>query len=186
MVVRPHAPPLTVEEYKNLPETGPRYQLIEGDLYMAPAPNRFHQDISRNLQGALDRYLERHPIGILYNAPFDVYLTNTDVFQPDLLVVLNPNRSILTDAGAEGPPDLVVEILSPKTRQLDLVNKKRVYARLGVKELWIIDPEPGTVAVYRFEQSQVDAVEVLFPSDTITTPLLHGFSIRAASIFRRP
>jgi Uma2 family endonuclease len=45
MIVRPDAPPLTVEEYKNLPETGPRYQLIEGDLYMAPAPNRFHQDI---------------------------------------------------------------------------------------------------------------------------------------------
>lgn len=55
MVVRPHAPPLAVEEYKNLPKTGPRYQLIEGDLYVAPAPNRFHQDISRNLQGALDR-----------------------------------------------------------------------------------------------------------------------------------
>ena len=80
---------------------------------MAPAPNRFHQDVSRNLQGALDRYLEANPIGVFYNAPFDVYLTNTDVFQPDLLVVLNPNRSILTDAGAEGPPDLVVEILSP-------------------------------------------------------------------------
>jgi hypothetical protein len=60
MVVRPHAPPLTVEEYKNLPETGPRYQLVEGGLYMAPPLNRFHQDISRNLQGALDRYLENH------------------------------------------------------------------------------------------------------------------------------
>ena len=153
---------------------------------MAPAPNRFHQDISRNLQGALDRYLEANPIGVLYDAPFDVYLTNTDVFQPDLLVVLNPNRSILTDAGAEGPPDFVVEILSPKTRQLDLVNKKRVYARLGVKELWIIDPEPATIAIYRFDQNQADPVEVLFPNDTIATPLLPGFSIRVASIFRRP
>ncbi|MBW0000463.1 MAG: Uma2 family endonuclease [Verrucomicrobia bacterium] len=186
MVVRPHAPPLTVEEYKNLPETGPRYQLIEGDLYMAPAPNRFHQDVSRNLQGALDRYLEANPIGVFYNAPFDVYLTNTDVFQPDLLVVLNPNRSILTDAGAEGPPDLVVEILSPKTRQLDLVNKKRVYARLGVKELWIIDPEPGTIAIHRFVQNQTDPVGVLYPHDTLTTSLLPGFSVKAASIFRRP
>src|SRR3954453_19688664 len=182
MVVRPYAPPLTVEEYKILPETGPRYQLIEGDLYMAPAPNRFHQDISRNIQGALDRYLETNPIGVLYNAPFDVYLTNTDVFQPDLLVVLNPNRSIMTDAGAEGPPDFVVETLSPKTRQLDLVNKKRLYARLGVKELWIIDPEPGTIAIHRFEQGQVDPVGVLFPSDTITTPLLPGFSMKVASI----
>jgi Uma2 family endonuclease len=68
MIVRPHAPLLTVAEYKNLPETGPRYQLIEGDLYMAPAPNRFHQDISRNLPGALDRYLETNPIGILWKS----------------------------------------------------------------------------------------------------------------------
>jgi Uma2 family endonuclease len=186
MVVRPHAPPLTVEEYKNLPETGPRYQLIEGDLYLAPGPNRFHQDISRNLQGGLHRYLESNPIGILYNAPFDVYLTEIDVFQPDLIVVLNPNRSILTDAGAEGPPDFVVEILSPKTRQLDLVNKKRVYARLGVKELWIIDPEAGTVTIYRFEQNPDEPAGVLYPSDTIDTPLLPGFSMQVSAVFRRP
>ena len=56
MIVRPYAPPLTVAEYRNLPETGPHYQLIEGDLYMAPAPNRFHQDISRNLEVVLANY----------------------------------------------------------------------------------------------------------------------------------
>ena len=186
MIVRPHAPPLTVAEYKNLPETGPRYQLIEGDLYMAPAPNRFHQDISRNLQRALDRYLEKNPVGVLYNAPFDVYLTDTDVFQPDLLVVLNPNRSILTDAGAEGPPDLVVEILSPKTRQLDLVNKKRVYARLGIKELWIIDPEAVTLTVFQFERDPAEPVRILTETGTATSPLLPGFSLKVPSVFRRP
>ena len=153
---------------------------------MAPAPNRFHQDISRNLQGALDRYLDTNPIGILYNAPFDVYLTNVDVFQPDLIVVLNPNRFILTDAGAEGPPDFVVEILSQKTRQLDLVNKKRVYARLGVKELWIIDPEASTVVVHRFEQNPAEPVNIWIDTDTACTPLLPGFLIKVASIFRRP
>src|ERR1700738_2881870 len=108
MPVNTNFPPLTVENYKLLPETGPRYQLIEGDLYMAPAPNRFHQDISRNLEVALAIYLSEHPIGVLYDAPFDVYLSEIDVFQPDLLVVLNENRGILTDAGAEGPPDFVV------------------------------------------------------------------------------
>jgi len=63
------------------------------------------------------------------------------VFQPDLLIVLNENLGILTDAGAEGVPAFVVEVLSPKTRQLDLVNKERIYLRMGAKELWIIDPE---------------------------------------------
>lgn len=108
-------PLLTVENYKILPETGPRYQLIEGDLYMAPAPNRYHQDISRNLEYILLEYLEKHPIGKLYDAPFDVYLDQYNVFQPDILVVLNDRLAILTEAGAEGAPDFVVEVLSPKT-----------------------------------------------------------------------
>ncbi|MEP6956748.1 MAG: Uma2 family endonuclease, partial [Chthoniobacterales bacterium] len=111
-------PLLTVENYKILPETGPRYQLIEGDLYMAPAPNRYHQEIAVNLEYILRGYIEKNPVGKLYHAPFDVYLDDYNVFQPDVLVVLNEQLSILTDAGAEGAPDFVVEILSPKTARL--------------------------------------------------------------------
>jgi Uma2 family endonuclease len=184
MIVRPYAPPLTVAEYKNLPETGPRYQLIEGDLYMAPAPNRFHQDISRNLGVILANYLAAHPIGVLYSAPFDVYLTDIDVFQPDLLIVLNESRRILTDAGAEGAPDFVVEVLSPKTRQLDLINKKRTYARMGVKELWIIDPEPKDLTVYRFDQDPTEPVMKGSKHEEVTSPLLPGIVIGLAEIFR--
>ena len=144
-------PLLTVENYKILPETGPRYQLIEGDLYMAPAPNRYHQDISRNLEYILLDYLEENPIGKLYDAPFDVYLDQYNVFQPDILVVLNDRLSILTDAGAEGAPDFVVEILSPKTARLDKDNKRRVYAtsgrnRKGVKAYYRCAREAGVNA----------------------------------------
>jgi Uma2 family endonuclease len=185
MIVRPYAPLLTVAEYRNLPETGPRYQLVEGDLYMAPAPNRFHQDISRNLQVVLTNYLLAYPIGVLYDAPFDVYLTEIDVFQPDLLIVLNDNRGILTDAGAEGAPDFVVEILSPKTRQLDLVNKKRVHARMGVKELWIIDPDQKEVTVYRFDQDPTEPVAKISGQGDVSSPLLPGLTIPPQDIFRR-
>ena len=185
MIVRPHAPPLTVAEYRNLPETGPRYQLIEGYLYMAPAPNRFHQDVSRNLMITLANYLSIHPIGVLYDAPFDVYLTDIDVFQPDLLIVLNENRGILTEAGAEGAPDFVVEVLSPKTRQLDLVNKKRVYARMGVKELWIIDPDQKELALYRFDQDPIEPMAKLGGQEEVSSPLLPGLAIRLPDIFRR-
>jgi Uma2 family endonuclease len=185
MIVRPNAPPLTVAEYENLPETGPRYQLIEGDLYMAPAPNRFHQDISRNLEVILANYLSTHPIGVLYDAPFDVYLTDIDVFQPDLLIVLNENRAILTDGGAEGAPDLVVEVLSPKTRQLDLVNKKRVYARMGVKELWIIDPDERDLTTYRFDQDPTEPMARISGQREVSSPLLPGLAIPLADIFRQ-
>jgi Uma2 family endonuclease len=63
MPVNTNFPPLTVENYKLLPETGPRYQLIQGDLYMAPAPNRFHQEISRNLEFELQGYLKHNRSG---------------------------------------------------------------------------------------------------------------------------
>jgi Uma2 family endonuclease len=183
--VNTNFPPLTVENYKLLPETGPRYQLIQGDLFMAPAPNRFHQEISRNLQFELHSYLKRNPIGKLFDAPFDVYLDEVNVFQPDLIVVLNERLEILTEAGAEGAPDLVVEILSPKTRHLDLVNKKQEYARAGVKELWIIDPEPRSITIYQFASDGVEKTRQLVEEDALSTDLLPGFHLASETIFER-
>jgi Uma2 family endonuclease len=185
MPVNTHFPPLTVENYKLLPETGPRYQLIQGDLYMAPAPNRFHQEISRNLQFELHSYLKRNPIGKIFNAPFDVYLDEINVFQPDILIVLNQQLGILTEEGAEGAPELVVEILSPKTRRLDLVNKKLEYARAGVKELWIIDPEPRSLAIHQLTSDGVEKIRQLGEGDNLSTDLLPGFNVAVETIFER-
>jgi Uma2 family endonuclease len=185
MIVRPDAPPLTVKHYRNLPETGPRYQLIDGDLYIAPAPSRFHQDISRNLEFILLRYLANNPLGVLYHAPFHVYLTETDVFQPDIVIILNENRHILTDAGTEGPPDFVVEILSPKTRTLDLENKKRTYARLRVNELWIIDPVPHELLRFAFELDRENAVQRFTAKERVSTPLLPGLIVELEEVFRQ-
>ena len=185
MPVNTNFPPLTVENYKLLPETGPRYQLIQGDLYMAPAPNRFHQEISRNLQFGLHSYLKSNPIGKLFNAPFDVYLDEVNVFQPDIIVVLNDRLGILSEQGAEGAPELVVEILSPKTRRLDLVNKKQEYARAGVRELWIIDPEPRTIMIYQFAPDGVERLRQVDQSGALSTDLLPGFELAAETIFER-
>ncbi len=178
-------PLLTVENYKILPENGPRYQLIEGDLYMAPAPNRYHQDISRNLEYILLDYLEEHPIGKLYDAPFDVYLDEHNVFQPDIVVVTNERLGILTDAGAEGAPDFVVEILSPKTARLDREQKRRVYARTGVKELWIIAPETRTIEIFHLADDAAVAARREGESDRFESPLFPGLQFDAAVIFAR-
>ena len=185
MPVNTNFPPLTVENYKLLPETGPRYQLIQGDLYMAPAPNRFHQEISRNLQFELHTYLKGNPIGKLFDAPFDVYLDEINVFQPDILVVLKERLGILTEEGAEGAPDLVIEILSPKTRRLDLANKKQEYARAGVKELWIIDPEPRTIMIHQFASGGVENLRQINEKDRLSTDLLPGFNLASETIFER-
>jgi Uma2 family endonuclease len=90
---RPHAPSLTEEDYYNLPDNGMRYQLIEGELYMAPAPNLYHQTISGNLEFIFRAYLEQNPLGILLHAPFDVVFHGESIWQPDIFVVLNAKSS---------------------------------------------------------------------------------------------
>jgi Uma2 family endonuclease len=176
---------LTADDYRSMPETGPRYQLIDGDLIMSPAPNRYHQDITRNLEFLLLKYLEKRPIGKLYHAPFDVYLTQFNVFQPDILFVAKGRLSILTDAGAEGAPNLVIEILSPRTAILDRESKRKVYAREGVEELWLIDPACESITVFRLQENPEEPAAVYRLKDTLGSPCLPGFKLRARDIFRQ-
>jgi Uma2 family endonuclease len=176
-------PLLTQEDYNLLPETGPHYQLVEGQLHVAPTPNRFHQDICISLGYLLLKYLKSHPIGTVYHAPLSVCLDKHNVFQPDVFVVLNDRLSILTDAGAEGAPDFVVEILSPKTARLDRDNKRRVYATSGVRELWIIAPESRTIEVYLLAQDPANPVATHGETDTFESALFPGLRFNAAKIF---
>ena len=150
---------------------------------MAPAPNRFHQDISRNLEFILLKYLEQHPIGKLYDAPFDVYLTEHNVFQPDIVFVSKSRFRILTKEGAKGAPDLVVEVLSPKTARLDLDFKKKVYASTGVVELWIIDPKRKVIDFFLLQQDSQKPTARYRESDTFASALFPGLKICAAEIF---
>jgi Uma2 family endonuclease len=168
-----------------LPDAGPRYQLIEGDLFMAPAPNRYHQEVSGNIFLLLAKYLEKHPIGKLYTAPFDVYFDEINVHQPDLVFVSKKNRSVLTSAGAEGAPDFLVEILSLKTAELDKKPKRRVFARSGVKELWIIDPDTKRVHVYFLQKDAERPTAIHTEKDTFTSPHFPGLKIKCATIFKR-
>jgi len=177
--------PLTVEDYRQLPETGPRYQLIEGDLYMAPAPNRYHQDISLNITVMLANFLAKHRSGKLYEAPFDVYFDEFNAYQPDIIFVSKKNLEILTDAGAEGAPDFIVEILSPKTALLDKKHKRKVFARSGVKELWFVDPETRQVDIYFLQKDAEHPAATYSDKDTFTSPHFPGLNIKGATIFKR-
>lgn len=176
---------MTVHDYRLMPEAGPRYQLVQGRFYMSPAPNRFHQQIVLNIAYLIRHFLKDNPIGQVYISPFDVFLTDIDAYQPDVLYVSNANAVILTDAGAEGPPDLAIEVLSPKTAYLDKGTKRDVYARTGVKELWMIDPATLKVSVYRL-QTDADTPEASYDAQAeFTSPLLPGLTIQCADIFRK-
>lgn len=174
----------TVEDYRATPE-GTRYQLVEGELLMSPSPNRFHQDIVWNISQILGTYLSKNRIGRAYFAPFDVFLTEHNVFQPDVLFVLSANFDRFRDDGLHGPPDLAIEVLSPSTAQLDKKNKRRVYAQVGVKELWLVDPLLLQIQVYDFSRDIAKPVALIEENETFSSALLPGLVFAAAEIFKR-
>jgi Uma2 family endonuclease len=131
-----------------------------------------------------DTYLARRPIGELSFAPVDVYLSERDVVQPDLLFISNARRGIIAEDGVHGAPDLVIEILPPSTAPLDEGSKRRVYALSGVKELWLVDPLENCIRKWRFDENPNDATE--FGVTTVMRSIeLPGFELSVAGVFRR-
>jgi Uma2 family endonuclease len=179
------ARPITRYEYVLVPEGAPRQELIEGDLVMAPSPSSFHQDILLNLAIIFRNFLREHPIGKVYVAPLDTYLSDINVFQPDLLFVRKQNLKIIEEHGLEGAPDLVVEILSKSNSRFDLGPKRSVYARTGVEELWIIDPAKRTLALYRLADNADTPLATYKAKQKFTSEVLPGLTIDLAKVFAK-
>ena len=137
----------TIADYEALPEGSP-YQLVEGELIMSPAPGVEHQQTSINISHRLYSFLKQRGIGRVLYAPLDVYIDEENAYQPDIVVILKGSKARITRKGVYGPPDVVVEILSPSTAYYDLTQKKDVYERSGVREYWIVDPLRRTFEVY--------------------------------------
>lgn len=166
---------LTYEDYARLPDER-RYELIEGELFMVPSPDFSHQSILRNLGFALWHFIKRDSLGLVFYAPFDVILTEHDVIQPDIVFVSNERRSILTEKNIQGGPDLVVEILSSGTRERDILVKKGLFARHGVREYWIVDPVGKSIEVMVLKEDRFTTYGIFFLEDNLESPLLPGFN----------
>ncbi len=138
----------SVADYNRLPEGTP-IQLIDGEFIMSPSPIRKHQRISMRLAAQLYNVVLPRNLGEVYTAPFDVHVSRHDVYQPDILFVASEHLGIIEEDGVHGPPDLVIEVLSPSTAGFDLLLKKDAYEKFGVKEYWIVDPNDKTVECFR-------------------------------------
>ena len=162
-VANPHIR-FTYEDYHSLPEDmGRRYELLDGELYLAPAPTISHQIIILNLELGIAPYVSAHRLGILLHAPVDVVLgqgREREVVQPDLLFVSRARLTILSAHEVRGAPDLVVEVLSPGTAGRDRGYKRHLYGRHGVHEYWVLDPAARTVEVYRADADAYDVPRV--------------------------
>jgi Uma2 family endonuclease len=139
-----------IEAYQALPE-GAKYQLVEGKIIEMPAPLIQHQELSMQLIMLLGNHIFNNKLGRFFHAPFDVYFSETNVYQPDILFVSNERVGIIERRGVMGAPDLIIELLSEGTESIDKKKKLRTYQQHGVKEYFIIDPEDDEVISYYLE-----------------------------------
>jgi len=139
---------LTYKDYEALPADGRRYEIHEGELSVTPAPSPRHQRIIGKLYKVLDQHVNARGLGEILFAPIDVILGETTVVQPDLVYLDTTRLHLVSGRGIEGPPTLVVEILSPATTLIDRGTKRQLYARHGVPYYWIVDPEARTIEAH--------------------------------------
>ena len=172
----------TYEDYLQLPEDR-RYEIVDGDLFMVPAPTPYHQRVSRKLGRFLDDHVSERKLGEIFYAPCDLLLTEFDVVQPDIFYVSTERLSIIKEKNIQGAPDLVVEILSKGTEQRDRGIKQKLYLRVGVKEYWIVDPDRRTIEVMTLGPEGYVPAGAYREQHTLQSPLLPGLTIPLARIF---
>ena len=175
-------PRLTYQDYANL-EGDERYELLDGELILLPSPNTAHQMASMKIGYRMFSFVEENDLGWVFDAPFDVLFTDTDVVQPDILFVSNEREHIRTPANIQGAPDLIVEILSPSSSRRDWRDKRGLYAEHGVKEYWIVDPANHIVYVMLLRDGVLEIKETYTEGDTVASTTLDGFSIGLNEIF---
>jgi len=142
----------TYTDYQKLPEGAP-VQLINGDFVESPSPTVDHQHVIKVLFYSVYD-LERQGKGKVFFAPLDVYLAESETYQPDVIFISEARSKIIGEKKIEGAPDIVMEILSPSTAYYDLRHKKYIYCKSGVKEYWIIDPIERVIEVYENKDRQ--------------------------------
>jgi Uma2 family endonuclease len=182
MVVSQTAPKLTYQDYLSTSDDE-RYELLDGQLVMVPAPNMDHQDIVTNLGTALSVFVKEQELGRLYFAPTDVVLSDTDVVQPDLIFVSKEREQVRTPANIQGAPDLIVEILSPSSATRDWRDKRELYARHGVREYWVVDPSNKIVSIMLLQDGVLEIKGAYVAGDTVASSTLEGFSVALDDIF---
>ena len=174
---------LTYDDYCELPNDRNRYEILDGELSVTPAPTTKHQISLGNLYRILSTHVFANHTGRLLLAPTDVILAATTVVQPDLVFVGNDRSQVVTTRGVEGAPTLVVEILSPTTHRTDRVTKAQLYARHNVPNYWLIDPDQRTLEVYELVIDHYDLAASARDAEVFAPSLFPGLSIQLSDLW---
>lgn len=176
---------LTYEDLRAFPDDNLRRELIDGELIVTAAPATRHQRVVAKLVHRLYAYCEEHG-GEVLPAPFDIYFSETNVVEPDVVYVRPENRGRFERRFFRSAPDLVVEVSSPSARRLELIRKRELYERFAVPEYWFVDLEAERVEVYRLEQDRYGHPLLFARGETVDTPQAPGFALAIDDLLGPP
>jgi Uma2 family endonuclease len=175
--------PLTYNDLLAMPDDGQRYEIIDGELLVNPAPTWNHQRVLLELTRLIDDFARETGTGKLVFAPFDVILGPHDIVEPDLVFIASEQGHYPGDHNSvEGAPALVVEVISPSSRQSDRVKKLLLYARAGVREYWIADPGERTLIINVLQGENYVPVQPE-AAGRLSSRALPGLHVDPAAIF---
>ena len=175
---------LTYEDYRNTPDDQ-RYELLDGALVVLPTPNIAHQRVLGDLSFALHDFVREKRVGAAF-LRVAVVLADTNVVEPDITFVSASRMDIVESDNIRGAPDLVVEIISPSNPERDVVRKRDIYARNGVGEYWIVDPEARSIRVMTLEGSTYSIIGEYGAGDQLTSAALKGLRLEVEGVFAAP
>lgn len=160
-----------------------RYEVVDGELLMTPAPTPHHQQVALTLARRFADFVESRRLGTILIAPCDVVLSEINVFQPDILLISVERRALIEEKKIAGAPDLVVEVLSPSTEQRDRIAKAKQYARFGVREMWLVDPAAKTIEVLVQTAEGFRREGLYGAGQTVRSAILVGLEFPLDSVF---
>ena len=167
---------LTYSDYA-AKDDGFRYELINGELLMAPAQSTFHQESHSYLSLIVMNFVKKNNLGKVYLVPTDVYLDEFNTVQPDILFISKDNLSKIKRNAIYGAPDFVVEIISPYSIHRDRYLKKELYEKHGVKEFWLLDIENKSIEVFNNNNGHFDLYSLTVENGKIESNLFPDLDI---------
>lgn len=177
----------TYKDYLELPkEPGHRFEVLEGELVKDPMPDVTHQRVVRRLQRLLEDYFwQADAEGEVFNAPLDVTLAADTVVQPDIFYIAGTQKEIVKERRIDGPPTLLVEVLSPATSRKDRLRKLKIYQQAGVKHFWLVNPVDMSLECFALHNNLYSLVASGLNDDVVEHPDFDNLAIDLEKLWDR-
>ncbi len=187
--VKEYSPPyqsrieFTYDDLLDFPDDGKHYEIIDGELFMSPSPLTWHQRALGNLYFIFRKFAKENNLCEVFMSPYDVILSESDVVQPDIVVVLDTNSHIITRENIKGVPDFLIEILSPSNRKYDVKKKRALYERYGVKEYWLVDPDLENIQKFVLQEGKYIDCGIFEEEALVSSDVIKGLTFPVKEVF---